>query len=212
MAARLKRILACYSGLLLFCTSCSVANPENYGKHSIKTRYKNGLPRTEFSYLIHEAQGEFHLYDSSGNLRVNKSFEDTAVSNSYFPKLSVRNDSANLERISEEITPLLEGLDKKYGKMLLPRFTGKVEYWIWINRNGYVEHAICRRLEKATPSFIQGTIEDIEGWKFSPNLVGSGALVKQQVFFEPYPGRTKISAFALGLATIAVFGYLVDNL
>jgi hypothetical protein len=185
--------------------------PENYGKHTAKTYYGNGSLRTEFSYAKEELVGNIRLFDSSGNLRLDKPLLDTSISSNYFSKSPDSADSVHVSILSREITPLMEDLLGKHGNKLHPRASGKVEYWIWINQSGHVEHAVCRRFERVRPAFIQGAIEEMEKWKFSPGLVGKGAVVRQQVKIDPGVQRTNILSFILGVTCIAILHYVTTS-
>ena len=89
-----------------------------------------------------------------------------------------------LGELKLEICQALQTLHNVYGRSYGRQ--GEVEYWLWINNQGMVEHAIVDNYQGESDAFLENTINKIEGWKFTTRLTGNGVFLKQKIRYRGY--------------------------
>ena len=74
--------------------------------------------------------------------------------------------------ISRDYTPLYEPGRESYA-----------EFAFWVRPDGTVQHALCVRNHQCSMALIQTVVEELEAWRFPPDLGAQATLMGQRIRF-----------------------------
>jgi hypothetical protein len=148
-----------------------------------KTKYPNGKVRTVYKGTRRGKTTNLELYDSLGvaSLKVTESFE-TLGGLCYFKDTTIGNwiDDSLINREVGILLDSLQELNLRVDKSELARGT----ILLWINREGYVEHAIWYWYDGMTRRFMRRSMEYAENWKIEPMSPKKGIIVRRNIDFK----------------------------
>ncbi len=168
----------------LFMVGCAAIQNEKEGSHFVATRHANGKTRTKYLFKENGMNLNLTLWDSTGTLQLNQDVCQNMVGLNYMRCDTCDSAKKDLKKLTSEISPLInkmaEGIwrtDSKKSKK------GVATFFIWINSNGIVEHAIYQEYRGLTKEGLLRALNEIESWSFSGGIAGRGLVVEQRVNF-----------------------------
>ena len=149
----------------------------------LKTTYPDGRPRTIYKGTRFGKIANLELYDSLGaeSLKLTEYFQ-TLGEFCYFKDSSYTNQLDD-ELIEREVGILLDSLKAlKIRVDKISKASGTL--LLWINREGFVEHAVWYWYSGITRLFMRKSMNYAETWKIKPMSPRKGIVVRRNVDFN----------------------------
>ena len=168
----------------LFMVGCAIFQNEKEGSHFLTTRYSNGKTRTKYLFKENGLILNLTLWDSAGTIQLEQNVCQNMVGLNYMRCDTCDSTKKDLKKLISEISPLFD----KMGESIWRTDSGKSKkgvaaFFIWINSDGIVEHAIYQEYRGLTKEQLLRALNEIESWSFAGGIAGRGLVVRQRVNF-----------------------------